>query len=527
MPLLPLLLGLGSELQDVDASQYADVARRMVASGDWLVLSHSQGPFVNKPPFSLWAQAASIWCFGPTAFAARLPIFVFIVGVVAALRGIGRELHDARTGDLAAFLAGLALGTHLMVVDPKVDAALTFASTLGLWAFLRARSKPAWAWLGWAAAAAALLSKGPLGVALIAFALAPEALREGRLGRFKPFTGPLLLVALAAPFYVATARAWGVENVEYLLWRQSMGRFYGQSGYVDRTTALFFVHTGAWAFWPLTGPLVLALVKRARAAWSARALPTDWRRVPVWWLALPFAAFSTSDYKLPQYVYALVPAVALLAARWLLEADAVVATRTRRALWACGGLTTLAAPLALQLALDAPLWQPALVTGVGALALWGVTRLRLPPAEHVAATAAAGLLAFALAWQLWLWPGLNAFQIGGDVGALAKAEEPNGQALPFVDLPATHAAAYFADREARTADPNELATLVREGKTSLAVIDPEHPPNLAAAGLEATEIARLWSYPVSRPSARFLRAATRAQVLEPRALIRVRPRPSR
>ncbi|MBX7099153.1 MAG: glycosyltransferase family 39 protein, partial [Myxococcaceae bacterium] len=345
-PLLPLLLGLDAELQDVDAAQYADVARRMVASGDWLTLSHSQGPFVNKPPFSMWAQAVCITALGPTSVAARLPALLFAVLTVLAVRGIGRQLFDDRVGELAAFLTASTAALHVMVIDPKVDLALTATTSCAVWAFLAARQASRWAFAGWALTGLALLTKGPLGVAIVAAAIAPEAVREpGRL-RFQPLLGPLLVAALAAPFYWTVWKVYGPENVEYLLWRQSMGRFNGSSGYVDATSPLFYVHTSAWAFLPWTPALLVVLVRKARRLGNVR-LP-DWQRVPAWWFALPFAAFSVSDYKLPQYVYALTPAVALLCAPWLCEASAAALRRLRwrLAALAAGGAVGGAAALA-------------------------------------------------------------------------------------------------------------------------------------------------------------------------------------
>ena len=51
----PVLLGLSNQIHDFDPSQYAEVARRMLAKGQWLDLHDSWGPFTNKPPMTMWA----------------------------------------------------------------------------------------------------------------------------------------------------------------------------------------------------------------------------------------------------------------------------------------------------------------------------------------------------------------------------------------------------------------------------------------------------------------------------------------
>ncbi|MDX1579466.1 MAG: glycosyltransferase family 39 protein, partial [Gemmatimonadota bacterium] len=57
--LLPYALGLGLDILEVDAAQYAAIARDMAESGRCLELVDRGEPFLNKPPLLFWLSALS------------------------------------------------------------------------------------------------------------------------------------------------------------------------------------------------------------------------------------------------------------------------------------------------------------------------------------------------------------------------------------------------------------------------------------------------------------------------------------
>ncbi|MCW2552001.1 MAG: putative rane protein [Mycobacterium sp.] len=86
--LLLAVVRLGSlglyPLMDMTEARYADIARRMAQSGDWVTLSlDDMRTFWGKPALSFWATAASLQLFGVNAWAARLPHYLMGVAVAA------------------------------------------------------------------------------------------------------------------------------------------------------------------------------------------------------------------------------------------------------------------------------------------------------------------------------------------------------------------------------------------------------------------------------------------------------------
>lgn len=60
-------------LFDWDEINFAEAAREMLVSGDWVNLTINFEPFWEKPPLFIWLQAGAMWLFGVNEFAARFP----------------------------------------------------------------------------------------------------------------------------------------------------------------------------------------------------------------------------------------------------------------------------------------------------------------------------------------------------------------------------------------------------------------------------------------------------------------------
>ena len=111
--LVSSMVGLsGRLLSSHDEARYAEVAREMLESGDWLTPRLSGIEHWHKPPLTYWAIAASFAAFGLTEFAARLPSALAAVASVIALCGIGRMLFGRRAG----VLGGIVLASSLLFV---------------------------------------------------------------------------------------------------------------------------------------------------------------------------------------------------------------------------------------------------------------------------------------------------------------------------------------------------------------------------------------------------------------------------
>lgn len=200
-------------LFDWDEINFAECARELLLTGQYLHATIDFEPFVEKPPFFFWLQALSMKLFGVNEFAARFPNAVVGVLTILCLYWSGTQLWDRQYGFL---LALLYLGTLLPqayfksgIIDPTYNF-LTFLSAYFVvkyeWNRLQVHPYRSLNWLAplWAGffAGLATLAKGPTqpGLLFITFLLYRLFFQRGRL--------PWNALFLAAFSYLLVVGIW-------------------------------------------------------------------------------------------------------------------------------------------------------------------------------------------------------------------------------------------------------------------------------------------------------------------------------
>jgi 4-amino-4-deoxy-L-arabinose transferase-like glycosyltransferase len=112
-------------LFDWDEVNFAESAREMLETGDYLVVQIDYEPFWEKPPLFLWMQAASMKVFGVNAFAARFPNALIGVATLAVIFIFGSRIVSRR---FAWITCGFYLATFLPhlyfksgIIDPTFN----------------------------------------------------------------------------------------------------------------------------------------------------------------------------------------------------------------------------------------------------------------------------------------------------------------------------------------------------------------------------------------------------------------------
>jgi 4-amino-4-deoxy-L-arabinose transferase-like glycosyltransferase len=215
---LAIRLGLSAVLPFADTTEprYAEIARIMAETGDWITPWFDTGvPFWGKPPLSFWAQALSFKLFGVNEFAGRLPSWLANAGIVYLVYATARSLH-ARADTDAARLSGLwaaviysttALG-FISAGTVMTDSFLVLATTLVI-ASLIIRlqgGSSLWGWAFFIGLAVGLLAKGPLTLVLTGlpvFVWVALTRQWQILWQTLPWVrGTFLMLTLVLPWYI-------------------------------------------------------------------------------------------------------------------------------------------------------------------------------------------------------------------------------------------------------------------------------------------------------------------------------------
>jgi len=94
----------GVHLFDWDEINFAESAREMIVSRDYLTVQINFIPFREKPPLFIWMQVISMKIFGINEFAARFPNAICGIVSLLTLFTIGRKIIDVRFALLWVFL---------------------------------------------------------------------------------------------------------------------------------------------------------------------------------------------------------------------------------------------------------------------------------------------------------------------------------------------------------------------------------------------------------------------------------------
>ena len=130
------LPGLGRPaLWEPDEGRYAEIAREMVVSGDYVTPRDDFELYFEKPPLVYWANAASIKLFGVNEFAARLPSALFSIGQIVVTAALAEMIFGAATGLFAALALALSPLFFGFARFATLDPALAFFLTAALGAF--------------------------------------------------------------------------------------------------------------------------------------------------------------------------------------------------------------------------------------------------------------------------------------------------------------------------------------------------------------------------------------------------------
>lgn len=468
----------GFPLQDPDEGRYAEVAREMIETGDWVTPHLNYVSYFHKPPLLYWTSAISFSAFGENEFGARFPVALAGMFVVLLTYALGRRMFGERGGILAAALLATTPLFFVLSQALVMDMLLTACTTSALasvYALRTSAAKRTWASIVALWIALGFLTKGPIAGVLVGLVAAPFLLLERDWESLRALVGwrPILVfLAVAVPWFVLVSNR-NPDFLEVFFVDHHLRRFSGEIGHKE--TSLFYfvpVILAGCAPWTFLAAL-MALDGRLRATYAA--IPATPRLFLWLWAGAIFGFFSLSSTKLPTYMAPALPALALLLGAWvdraLTTAD-TLATPLRRlaVLFACIGVVlTLIASfaanlpewLASQLRVDVADVRTMIgpVGGVGvALTISGLLVARRGIATHSRPTASVAILIGAMAVALFsAVAGRAVVKTSRDVARAIQQEHRDGDLVVAFDHVFHGLSFYLGDRIVQSGDPGELA----------------------------------------------------------------------
>lgn len=410
----------GIDLWPPDEPRYAQVAREMTETGDYLVPRINGEPYTEKPPLLFWIQALFSKPFGDVSeFPARLPSALAGIVTVLATFAFVRRLYDDRIAFWAGFILATTQRFWWQGRFAQIDMLLTACMTVALLCFWRWHTERRTGFLigFYLAIAAGVYAKGPPAAIfplLLAWTFYWKRKEERKRLRLALGYG---FVAIAIAAWLIPARmAISVEtaagsdfSMGSNLFRQTIGRFV--LGVSHANPPWYYLANLPVDLFPWTIFLPWSVVwiwRRRREGEPMRFLLS--------WIVPAFVFFSISIGKRAIYLLPLYPAIAALLSASivdLMDGERVQWRRGTAAVWAAILILAAVAPLVLPFTEYGDAWRPSLgLWTVGGLALAGhtvYTAIKTEERQHLTHVAA-HFTVLAVAAALIVFPVVNPYK---------------------------------------------------------------------------------------------------------------------
>lgn len=227
-------------LLDSTEARYAEIARIMLETGNWVTPMHEYGvPFWAKPPLSTWLAAFSMKLFGVNEWAPRLPGFLLSVGVLALTGAFAKKQGNSFSATLSVLVLTGCFYFLLNAGTVMTDPALLFCTTLimvGFWQSVVGQEK-IWGYLFFIGLGLGMLAKGPIALVLTGLPIFIWVILQKRwslLWQNLPWIkGTLLMLAIFLPWYLlAESRTPGFIN--YFIIGEHFNRFLQPAWHGDK-----------------------------------------------------------------------------------------------------------------------------------------------------------------------------------------------------------------------------------------------------------------------------------------------------
>ena len=295
----------GVPLLDPDEPVYAETPKEMFSFNEFLSPRIYGEYWYDKPPMYYWLVAASYKLFGMNEFAARFPSAILAVACTLLVYQSGGRLFNERAGIAGALVLATSIEFFYLGKAAVTDITLLFFLSASLLAFIEKKYYIAYLFAG-----LATLTKGPIGLLFpggIIFFYLLATRNWALLKSMKIFSGLLIYVAIAAPWYILMYNIHGSIFVDTFLGFHNITRFTSPE-HPEGVLWYYYIPVLILGFFPWTGIMIQSIwASLAKSTYDSSTLLF----LNIWSLFI-FAFFTISQTKLVSYILPMYPPLAMI-----------------------------------------------------------------------------------------------------------------------------------------------------------------------------------------------------------------------
>ncbi|NCN08920.1 MAG: glycosyltransferase family 39 protein [Leptospira sp.] len=529
--LLPLFLTFPLDLIDIDSSQYAEISRELVESGNPFFIYDNGRKYLDKPILTFWKIAASFAIFGYENFAFRIPaILLTLLSFIGIFKLTEIYSGNRDRAWLAVFLYALSPGLYSMVVDPKIDVYLTaYLILVHCFYYFGFKKNRNYYYLMYLAMGLGFVTKGPIAMVIPAISIGADILFRRdwkRLLEMKLFPGVFLSLLPPLLWCIPLFLEFQTYGPYFFLWIQSFGRFYLKR-YNQSLNPMYFYSSFSWAFGIFILPFFYYIFGKIRnynkeariTKLPKRILSNEYKDgdfVIGFWLFLFLFLISFSRFQLPQYIYWCLPAGAVLGSGYLykllnsIASNGSLAPKESRIpavfLYITSFIFLLASLVIPILIMDVELNYYFLTLLFIGIIIW--MYLKASKAVLSLSILLVSVSLFFSQVSAVVYPLLTSYQPAKVIGEYLQKNEPEANRLYLFGIPASKRSyAFYSQRYTKTLFDSEIfeSELRKDGTRYLLVQDSWVPKMQEFFGdkIEFTKIKSYPAYKVATPEAKF------------------------
>ena len=342
---LAFLWHLGSTgLVDETEPLFAEAARQMTVTGDWVTPYFNGETRFDKPPLIYWLMAIAYQLFGVNEWSVRLPSAIGAIALMffgfytlLATQNNKSKSKSFLLPCIGAALIALNLQTIVWARTGVSDMLLSSCMGMSLLSFFLGytsqdnitKNTPgsrSWYLACYVFLALSVLTKGPVGIVLPGLIIITFLLYTGNFTKVIQemgiVSGGVIFLVMTLPWYILIIRQHGRDYID---------SFFGYHNF-ERFTEVVNGHGAPWYFyflvvlvgfipWSIYLPVAILRVKFwQRSWWCQQPRVSQLSLFAFFWFSGIFIFFTIAVTKLPSYTLPLLPASAILVALFWSEA---------------------------------------------------------------------------------------------------------------------------------------------------------------------------------------------------------------
>lgn len=302
-------------LLDSDETRYADMARSMLLSKNFITPYLDGRIFWDKPPLFFWLLCISYKTFGFSEFSVRIPSVLASLCTIIVTFFAVKKTATTKVGIISAIILATSVEfvifSKVSILDMVLTSCISLSLICGLMTyFVKEQNKKYFWWLFYIFSALGTLTKGipavvvPFG-SMFFIGIWKKNLKEF----FKPqyfIIGLTIFFFISLPWHILMYKIHGNEFLKEYIIKHHFQRFIGSTEIGREHTIIYYFPTFIVGFLPWTLPFLFGLKKLVQDKKNEFVI------MNLIGFAFTLLFFSTASTKLITYILPLYPMAAIL-----------------------------------------------------------------------------------------------------------------------------------------------------------------------------------------------------------------------